>query len=177
MPHIIIFCDRLYMNYVLIANIFSFIWAILLGISTFSKKRNKMLSIQTGDCIFNSLACLLAKSYAGFTTNVISGIRNILNIKGKMTKKLLIIITILILVIWIISNQAWIIWLLPPIASIQYTLWSSTTKSAQRTRIWLAINIIMWLIHDIFMKIYPSAIMDIIIIIITAINIFRQKNH
>ena len=165
------------MNNLLITNIFSFIWAILLGISTFSKKRNKMLWIQTGDCVFNSLACLFAWSYAGFTTNAISGIRNILNIKGKMTKWLLTIITILILLIWIISNQSGIIGLLPPIASVQYTLWSSTTKSAQRTRIWLAINIIMWLIHDIFMKIYPSAIMDIIIIIITAINISRQKNH
>lgn len=163
------------MNYVLIANIFSFVWAILLGISTFSKKRNKMLSIQTGDCVFNSLACLFVGSYAGFTTNIISGIRNILNIKCKMTKWLLIIITILILVIWIISNQAWIIWFLPPIASVQYTLWSSTTKSAQRTRMWLVINLIIWLIHDIFMKIYPSATMDLIIIIVAIINIFHWK--
>jgi len=163
------------MNNILIANIFSFVWAILLGISTFSKKRNKMLSIQTGDCIFNSLACLFVGSYAGFTTNIISGIRNVLNIKDKMTKWLLIIITILIFVIWIISNQAWIIGLLPPIASLQYTLWSSTTKSVQRTRIWLIINLIIWLIHDIFMKIYPSATMDLIIIIVTIINIFRWK--
>lgn len=165
------------MNNVLITNFFSVIGAILLGISTFSKKRNKMLFIQTGDCIFNSLACLFSWSYAGFTTNIISGIRNILNIKGKMTKWLLIFITVLILVIWIISNQSRIIGLLPPIASVQYTLWSSTTKSAQRTRIWLVINIIMWLIHDIFMKIYPSAVMDFIIIIITTVNIFRWKNH
>ena len=163
------------MNYTLIANIFSFVWAILLGISTFSKKRNKMLSIQTGDCVFNSLACLFAGSYAGFTTNIISGIRNMLNIKNKMTKWLLIIITILILLIWIISNQSWIIWLLPPIASVQYTLWSSTTKSAQRIRIWLVINLIIWLIHDIYMKIYPSATMDLIISIVTIINIFFWK--
>ena len=165
------------MNYIFIANTFSFIWAILLGISTFSGKRNKMLSIQTWDCVFNSLACLFAWSYAGFTTNLISGIRNILNIKGKVTKWLLIFITVLIIIIWIISNQSGIIGLLPPIASVQYTLWSSTTKSAQRTRIWLTINVVMWLIHDIFMKIYPSAIMDIIIIVITTINIFRFKKH
>jgi len=165
------------MNSFLIANIFSFIWAILLWISTFSKKRNKMLSIQTWDCIFNSLACLFSWSYAGFTTNIISGIRNILNIKDKMTKWLLIFITVLILFIWIISNQSGIIGLLPPIASVQYTLWSSTTKSAQRTRIWLIINITMWLIHDTFMKIYPSAVMDIIIIIAATINIFLWKKH
>jgi hypothetical protein len=35
----------------------------------------------------------------------------------------------------------------------------------------------MWLIHDTIMKIYPSAIMDFIIITVTVINIFHWKNH
>jgi hypothetical protein len=163
------------MDTILIANIFSFIWAVFLWISTFSKQRKNMLGIQVADCFFNAVACLFAGSYSGFTTNLISGVRNLLNIKGKMTNFLLIIICVTILVVGFYFNKSWWIWFLPPIACVQYTICSSLTKSAQKTRIALLINIMIWLVHDGCMMLYPVFIMDFVIICVTSFNIFRVK--
>ena len=153
-----------------------------------------MLFIQTGDCAFHAVADLLVGSYSGFTTNALSGVRNIVNTKGKMTRSLTAVFALLILVIGLISLflseqissllttengnpgiSYYLLQLLPPIASVQYTIWSAAAKSAQRLRVGLLINLTLWLSHDIGMQLYPSLIMDTVIVAVTTINIFRNK--
>ena len=50
------------------------------------------------------------------------------------------------------------------------------SKSSQIMRIALLINLSLWLIYDFFIKSYPMFIMDLVIILITIINIIRFHN-
>ena len=72
-------------------------------------------------------------------------------------------------------NNNGLLGLLPIIASVSYTICIYVLKSAQKMRVALVINLIQWLFFDFFIKAYPMFVMDLIIIIITLINIFRYK--
>lgn len=163
------------MENIIVANIFSALGALLLCISTFSKRKDNMLYIQTGDCFFYSLACFFAGSYSGSTTYLINCVRNIINAKGKMTKPIMALISFLIFTIGMICNTKGFVGILGPVAAVQYTIWSSLAKTSQQIRYGLVLNLAMWEIHDIKMRLYPSAITYLVIIIVTIINIIRKK--
>lgn len=159
---------------IIIANIFSLIGACFIGYSTFSKKKDKMLYLQTADCFFNSISCLLVGSFSAMSTNLICMIRNYINAKGKMSNKLSYLFAIFILIIGIAINKKGLIGLLPPIASVEYTILSARGTTAKHLNYALLINLILWFIHDCFVKLYPSMIIDCIIIFLIIINIFKK---
>ena len=184
------------MHRTVVANIFSLAGAVLLGLSTFSGKKKGMLLIQAGGCAFDAMAGLLAGSWTGFTTNAISGIRNILNAKKKMTKPLVAVFSALTLAVGLVplymsyklalgmemkvgrpNTFHYLLQILPPVASVQYTVWSSEAKTAQLIRIGLLINLVMWCIHNFGMGLYPSAIMSTIVSFVTAVNILKGKEE
>ena len=70
----------------LLANLFSLVGMSLLMISTFSKTKSKMLLLQVGDALFNSIGSLLVGGYSGFVTNLIAVIRNLVNSRGRSNK-------------------------------------------------------------------------------------------
>lgn len=161
----------------ILANIMSGIGMMLLVYSTFSKSKKKMLWIQVGDCFFNALGCLLAGSYSATATNAISMIRNIVNARGKMTKILSYIIAIILLTLGVVVNKKGLIGLLPPLASVIYTIWLERGKTAQSLRFGLVVNLALWLVHDFYVGLYVSGITDTLLIIVTVINIARFRKE
>lgn len=158
-----------------LANIFSFIGISFLAYSTFSNRKNNMLYIQVADTLFNAISNLLIGSYSGMLSNLIGTVRNILIAKGKMSKKIYIFLSLVLLVIGVFFNKLGLIGILPIIATIEYTILSSICKDAQELRYALIINILIWLIHDIYVRLYPAFIMDIVIIVITSMNCIKYK--
>lgn len=159
---------------IVIANLFSFIGCFLLAYSTFSKSKKNMLIIQVGDCMFNSLGCLFARSLSGFTTNFICGVRNIVNAKERNNKCINFVFIILIIVLGVVINTRGILGLLPIIASVEYTIWSYLCKTAQGLRFGLVLNLVLWLIHDCSVSLFTSATLDVILICITVYNIIKN---
>lgn len=163
------------MNNILIANIFSAVGTSLLAYSTFSKNKEKMLTVQIGDAGFNALGNIFAGSYTGCLANLIAMVRNILNSKGKLNKKGTAVLITALLVLGIICNTKGVIGLIPPVSSVQYTIWSFVGKSAQSLRFGLVVNLLLWFIHDFNMQLYPAMIVDIVILLVTLVNIWRFR--
>ena len=161
---------------ILLGELFSFIAAFFLALSTFRTKKNKMLIFQLADSIFNAISNLFLNSFSGFVVNIFTSIRNYLSIKEKFNKRELFFYVILILIIGIKVNNKGIVGILPIIASVEYSLFMHKSKSSQIMRIALLINLSLWLIYDFFIKSYPMFIMDLVIILITVINIIRFHN-
>lgn len=157
----------------LAANIFSTIGVLLLAYSTFSDKKNNALLCHAGDSGLNALGNLLVGSYSAVVTHLISFIRNLLNAKGKMNKILLGIITASIVILGLIFNSKGWVGLLPIIASVEYTIWSSKSKDAQGLRLALIINMALWLVHDLMVGLYFVAATDTIIMILSLVNYIR----
>lgn len=155
--------------------VFSFLAAITLAYSTFNKSKNKMIFWQIVDSMLNAIANVFLFSFSGAITNVFTSIRNMLQVKNKFDKKMMILFCLFVIIIGIYVNNKGIIGLLPIIASIEYTILMYKFKTAQKMRIALIINLILWSIYDFTIKSYPMFTMDLIIICISFINIIRFK--
>ena len=70
-----------------LGTICSFICAILIAWSTFSKNKKDMAKIQIFNPIFGALSNFFFCSYSAVVTNLVNVIRNYLTYKEKITKK------------------------------------------------------------------------------------------
>lgn len=162
-------------KHIIIGEIFSFIAAIFLALSTFRKNKEKMMKLQVIDSLFNAFSNLYLNSLSGFVVNILTTIRNIFNIKNKFNCCYLIIYCIIVLIMGTKANNRGIIGVLPIFASIEYSIFLFKSKNSQIIRYSLILNLIMWMIYDYLIKAYPMFFMDFIIIIITLINAYRYK--
>lgn len=109
--------------FIVLKYIFSFLGATLMIVSTFSKKKDKMLTIQTVDAACNSIAAIFAGSFASMSSNAISAIRNIVCVKIKNKIIPMIIFVVAITILGVLVNKSGLIGFLPIFASVLYTIW------------------------------------------------------
>lgn len=160
---------------IIVGEIFSLLAALCLAYSTFSNKKNKLIFWQAVNAIFYGLSNLFLGAYSAVVTNILTLFRNTLQVKHRLNRNFTIIICLLMAIVGIIfNNKAWL-GLLPIIASVTYTICVYILDSAQQMRIALVINLVQWVIFDFLVKAYPMFIMDIIIIVVTLINIARYR--
>lgn len=158
------------------ANIFSFLSLLLLIYSSFKKEKKNMLIAQMGNYVFSAIGNLLVGSYAAASANAISILRNWIVTK-KNNKVIMISIVIGYATIGLLTNKIGIIGLLPTLASIEYTIFAFFAKTAQQLRYGTIFNLILWLIHDIFVMLYASIIVDVILLVVTIISIIKFWNY
>ncbi len=161
---------------IILGEIFSLLAALCLAYSTFSHKKNKMIWWQAINAIFYGLSNLFLGAYSAVVTNILTLFRNTLQVKDKLNKHITIIICLLMAIVGIIFNNREWLGLLPILASVTYTICVYVLKSVQQMRIALVINLIQWAIFDFLVKAYPMFIMDMIIIVVTVMNMIRYKN-
>ena len=161
-------------TYLIIGNIFSFLSAVCIAVSVIKKSKNDLIWWQIVDVIFCILSNIALCTYAAMTTNSVALIRNILAYKNKLTKNLTLILCVLCVVVGLWANNRGIIGLFPIIASASYTIFMFTTKNEQQMRWALISNLILWLVHDIYVQAYPSAVTDLILSIWTAVQIWKN---
>lgn len=163
--------------FLILGEIFSLVAAVLLAYSTFSKDKNKMIGKQIWHAVYCALSNFCLGAYSGLSTNILTGIRNYLTVKGWFNMPVLIIYSILNVGIGYAVNTKGLIGLLPAIAGVEYAIFLYKTKSAQVMRYALILNLLMWVVYDFIVMSYPMFIMDIIIIIVTTINAIRFKRE
>jgi len=130
---------------------------------------------QVVDIVFIIISNIFLGAYAAATSNSLGFVRNLLTYKGKLTKNMTAIFFVLCITIGLWANNRGIIGLFPILASSSYTIFVYTTKNEQQMRWALVSNLALWLIHDVYVQAYPSALMDTTLSIWTLIQIY--KNH
>lgn len=159
----------------IIGEIFSFIAAICLARSTFGKTKKDIVRWQITEQFFCLTSNLSLSGYSGAVVNIVSLIRNILSIKGKFNKKLVLPFLLIIVIFGVIFNNRGWVGLIPLIATIEYTIALGIYKKSQNIRLALAINSILWAIYDFVIMSYPIFIMDLIVATLALIN--YAKHH
>lgn len=172
------------MNTFILAQIFGLLGALSMILSNWQKTRNKILSLLIFDSIFYSLQYLLLEAYSGAFTNIV-GILRIIIFKNKDKYQILqndyflFSIIIVYTLIGILTYNG-LTSIFPVIASILYSvvLWQDDVR---KIRLGTTIMIISWLIYNIVVGAYLSAVIEAILLIssITAIiklDLLKNKN-
>ena len=71
------------------------------------------------------------------------------------------------------NTKGWI-GIFPILASSSYAIFCLKSNNAQILRYGLVLNQILWFLHDMFVKAYPSMTVEILISIITIYNIINS---
>lgn len=118
------------------------------------------------------LSNIVLGAITGAIINALSCIRNILCYKNKLDLKAKIILILLSTILSLIFNNLGLIGLLPVISTVVYILLMNT-KDVVKFK-WLSIfTMLMWLVYDLFIKSYTSAIFDFMNIMANIISIIQ----
>lgn len=101
-------------------------------------------------------------------------IRNILCYKNKLGLKEKIIITILAIILTFKFNNLGYIGLLPLISTVSY-IWLMNIKVVRKFKLLIIFTMLMWLIYDVVIKSYTSAIFDFMNIIANMLILLQIK--
>lgn len=101
-------------------------------------------------------------------------IRNILFYKNKLGLKEKIIITILAIILTFKFNNLGYIVLLPLISTVSY-IWLMNIKDVRKFKLLIIFTMLMWLIYDVVIKSYTSAIFDFMNIIANMFTLLQIK--
>lgn len=156
----------------IIGNIFALIASIIMVYSGALKQKKEILYTQTIQLVFFIISNIILGGITGAITNALSCIRNILCYKNKFNLKAKIILILLSTMLSLIFNQLGFIGLLPVVSTVVYTLLINT-KNIIKLKSIIAFTSVMWLIYDIFIKSYTSAVFDFLSIVTSIISIFQ----
>lgn len=162
------------MYLIIIANFISIIGCILMVSVGYIKNKKIALLVQTIQMILLSITDFMLGSITGTLINILGIIRNMLCYYNKLTTIPIIIIIIISIYFGINHNTLGIIGLLPVINNIIFILFLNT-KSKIGFKILIITSMILWLIHDIVIKSYVTALFDVFTIISSIIAIIQLK--
>ena len=138
------------------------------------KEKKKILYIQTVQIGLSVISNIVLGGITGAIINAISMIRNIICYKEKLGFKERILITILSITLSLKFNNLGIIGFLPVVSTITY-VWLMKIKDVKKFKLLITFTMLLWLIYDIFIKSYTSAIFDFVTLIANVITIFQIK--
>lgn len=161
--------------HLIVGNIFSLLSAICIAVSVIKKNKTDLIRWQILDVIFCILSNIALYTYAALMTNSIALIRNILAYKHRLSKNIAFLLMFLCIIFGLLANNRGIIGLFPICATASYTIFMYTTKNEQQMRWALVSNLVLWLVHDIYVQAYPSAIMDVLLSLWTLKQIYNNR--
>ena len=160
---------------IIIGNIIALIASILMVYSGMLKQKKKILHFQTVQIGLSVISDIVLGGITGAIINVLSLIRNILCYKDKLGLKEKIVITILATILTLKFNNLGYIGLLPLISTVSY-VWLMNIKDVKKFKWLIVFTMLMWLIYDVVIKSYTSAIFDFMNIVANIVTLFQIKS-
>ena len=159
---------------IIIGNIVALIASLIMVYSGLVKQKKKIIYTQTIQIGLYVVSNLILGGITGAIINVLSFVRNVLCYKDKLGKKEKIIITILAIVLSLAFNNLGIIGILPLISSILY-IWLMNIKDVVKFKYLTIVTMVLWLVYDVYIKSYSSAVFDFMNIVANIFTIIRLK--
>ena len=114
-------------------------------------------------------------SIPGMIANIVGVIRNLLGYHGKLNRFAQILICAAAVVSTLLFNNIGWFGLLPIAAAVLYTLFMNT-PDVRKLKFLILVTLILWMIHDFYVKSYVSCVFNAFSIVTCMIGIFRKEN-
>ena len=160
------------MNYLIVGNIVALIGSLLMVYTGIIKEKKKIIFVQTIQIAFLIASNLILGGITGAIINAVSCVRNIICYKDKLGTKEKIILVVISTTLSLYFNNLGIIGLLPLISTVSYTLLMDM-KDVIKFKILLIFTLVLWLIYDLYIKSYSSALFDFMNIITNLFSIYQ----
>ena len=159
---------------VVIGNIISLLASVLMTYSGYIKSKGKFLIVQIVQMSLSALSNFILGGTTGTIINLVNIIRNVLCYKNKLNKYSIILILTLSISLSLYFNNLSFIGLLPLISTILYTTLMNI-KDIKKFKYLTTTTMLLWLIYDICIMNYVSALFDLLTIGSNIIAIYQIK--
>ena len=159
---------------IIIGNVIMLVASVIMVASGLVKDKKKLLAAQTIQIIIAAIGNGVLGSYSGMTSNLLSGIRNILEYKKKLTNFIKLIIVVALILLTICFNDIGIMGWLPTVSCIIFTIFVTTENIIVLKNVIIFCNT-LWMIHDGYIAAYTAMIFDILYILANIISIIKIK--
>ena len=160
---------------VVIGNIVSLLASVLMTYSGYIKSKGKFLIVQIVQMSLSALSNFILGGITGTIINLVNIIRNVLCYKNKLNKYSIILILTLSISLSLYFNNLSFIGLLPLLSTILYTTLMNI-KDIKKFKYLTITTMLLWLIYDICIMNYVSALFDLLTIGSNSIAIYQLKN-
>lgn len=160
---------------VVIGNIISLLASVLMTYSGYIKSKGKFLIVQIVQMSLSALSNFILGGTTGAIINLVNIIRNVLCYKNKLNKYSIILILTLSISLSLYFNNLSFIGLLPLLSTILYTTLMNI-KDIKKFKYLTITTMLLWLIYDICIMNYVSALFDLLTIGSNSIAIYQLKN-
>ncbi|MBQ8872312.1 MAG: YgjV family protein [Bacilli bacterium] len=160
---------------VVIGNIISLLASALMTYSGYIKSKGKFLIVQIVQMSLSALSNFILGGITGTIINLVNIIRNVLCYKNKLNKYSIILILTLSISLSLYFNNLNFIGLLPLLSTILYTTLMNI-KDIKKFKYLTITTMLLWLIYDICIMNYVSALFDLLTIGSNSIAIYQLKN-
>ena len=164
------------MNTILIANAIALIASLLMVYTGYIKKKEKILFFQTIQIGLSVISNLILGGITGAIINALGLIRNILCYKEKLNKIAQIILIILSILLGVYFNNLALIGFLPIISNVVYIVFMNI-KDVIKFKYLIIFTMTMWLVYDIYIMSYTSAVFDLGTMIANVIAVIQIKRN
>lgn len=165
------------MNNLLIANCISAVSAMFTCLSCYSKDRARIYYYQVGQCVALAIANIFFNSYAGIITLVICALRNFLLGKNIYNKYICVSLAAGMLIFGAILNNNGAVGWIVIAANFIYTLGAYFAKNELTIKLNMILDLVLWMIYEVFIIDVPSFIADSIAVVIAIIAIIRYLRN
>lgn len=159
---------------IIVGNIIALVASLFMVIAGLLKERKKIIYVQSIQIFLFVVSNAVLGGITGVITNLVSFIRNILCYKDKFDFKIKMILIIISIVLSLLFNNLGLIGFLPLISTVLYT-YLMDTKDVKKFKIINILATFLWLVYDIYILSYTSAVFDFACIIANIITIFKMK--
>lgn len=157
-------------------NIVALIGSILMVYAGSAKDRKKIIYIQTLQILAFTISTLILGGFTGTIVNLISIVRNILSYKDRLTNSIKVILILLCVTLSLIFNNLGLWGLLPLLSTIIYTCFMNV-KNTIKLKLLIISTMFLWLIYDILIHSYTSAVFDFFTIIAHTVTIYQLSHE
>lgn len=160
------------MTNLIIGNFIALLCSLSMVYCGLIKEKKKIIYIQTIEKLFSILSNLILGGITGAIMNAVGYIRNFLCYKNKLKQKEKIILIIISIVLSLSLNNIGFIGFLPLIATVLYTLLMDTPDIVAFKKLVISTTF-LWVIYELYIKSYSSAIFHITNIVSNYISIYE----
>lgn len=159
------------MDIILIANIISFVGAVIMVVSGLLKTKRNILIAQNIQFAIQAVGNILLGGYSGAAINLISIVRNVFCVFVPFTWvwKIVFIALQAGLTIWV--NGVALIGLLPLVAACLFTVFLDTKNDILLKAV-LTVAQVLWAVYDFSIQNYAFFVFDILTILSNLVGIF-----
>lgn len=163
-------------NNVIIGNVIALIASFIIVYYGFEKNKKKILVAQIIECILAVCYNYFLQGYTAIIVDILNIFLLILGYKDKLNNINKLIINICAVIFAVFFNNLGIIGYIPVIIIIIYS-WGLNTKNIILFKVLNIGLLILWIIHDLTVKSYPSVVCEILGIIGAIYAIYKIKRN